>query len=90
MLGDEFTGEGPTVGVTFLMNELFAKLGWKGDAHMQMMEDVRSELQTVSSIGYYIDGKRLLFDGNLSEEQSVLLNEMLKAQYYWKKHFIYQ
>ena len=90
VLGDEFTGEGPTVGVTFLMNELFAKLGWKGDAHMQMMEDVRSELQTVSSIGYYIDGKRLLFDGNLSEEQSVLLNEMLKAQYYWKKHFIYQ
>jgi hypothetical protein len=62
VLGDEFTGEGPTVGVTFLMNELFAKLGWKGDAHMQMMEEVRSELQTVSSIGYYIDGNRLLFD----------------------------
>ena len=90
VLGDEFTGEGPTVGVTFLMNELFAKLGWKGDAHMQMMEEVRSELQTVSSIGYYIDGNRLLFDGNLSEEQEALVADMLKNQYYWKKHFIYQ
>ena len=90
VLGDEFTGEGPTVGVTFLMNELFAKLGWKGDAHMQMMEEVRSELQTVSSIGYYIHDGKLLFDGNLSEEQEELIREMLCAQYYWKKHFDYQ
>ena len=89
VLGDEFKGEGPTVGVTFLMNELFAKLGWEGDAHMQMMEEVRSELQTVSSIGYYIDGDRLLFDGNLSEEQKALLDDMMNAQYYWKKHFVY-
>ena len=89
LLGDEFQGEGPTVGATFLMNELFAKLGWQGDAHMQLMEDVRSELQTVSSIGYYIAGDKLLFDGALSEEQNELVNKMICAQYYWKKHFMY-
>lgn len=89
VLGDEFRGEGPTVGATFLMNELFAKLGWKGDAHMQMMEDLRDELQTVSSVGYYIRNGRLLFDEDLTQQQKKLLHEMQCAQYYWNKHFIY-
>ena len=89
VLEDDMQGEGPLLGATFLMNELFAKLGWKGDAHMQMMEDVRSELQTVSSIGYYITDGKLLFTGALSDEQDALVNRMLKAQYYWKRHFVY-
>ncbi len=88
-IGNDFKGEGPTVGAAFLMNELFSLLGWKGDSHMQMTEAVRRELQTVSSVGYYLSHDELLFEDDLTAEQRALLEEMRWAQYYRQKNFVY-
>ena len=88
-LGDSFQGEGPTVGTAFLMNELFAKLGWKGDSYMQVTEAVRQELQAVSSVGYYLSNDELLFAEDLTDQQKTLLEEMRRVQYYRQKNFAY-
>jgi hypothetical protein len=88
-IGHDFKGEGPTVGTAFLMNELFNQLGWKGDSYMQLMEDVRQELQTISSVGYYLSDDALLFEEDLTAEQNTLLREMRWVQFDRQKNFTY-
>ena len=88
-IGHDFKGEGPTVGTAFLMNELFDQLGWKGDSYMQLMEDVRQELQTISSVGYYLSDDVLLFEEDLTAEQNTLLREMRWVQFVRQKNFTY-
>lgn len=88
-IGHDFMGEGPAVGIAFLMNELFNQLGWKGDSYMQLMEDVRQELQTISSVGYYFSDDALLFEEDLTAEQNTLLREMRWVQFDRQKNFTY-
>lgn len=88
-IGHDFKGEGPAVGIAFLMNELFNQLGWKGDSYMQLMENVRQELQTISSVGYYLSDDALLFEEDLTAEQNTLLREMRWVQFDRQKNFTY-
>jgi hypothetical protein len=72
------------------MNELFNQLGWTGDSYMQMMENVRQELQVISSVGYYFSDDALVFEKELTDRQRELLDELRWVQYYYQKNFVYR
>lgn len=72
-LGDEFTGEGETIGVSFLMRALFDRCGWEGPSLMQAQRDLLDGFSAVSSTGAY------LYDGALTREVTGEAAERLNA-----------
>lgn len=72
ILGNDFTGTGPTISPAYLMNELFTLCGWEGPAYMQLMNALQTTLPVVNTDGYYVtsDG----FTDELSESQQHALD----------------
>lgn len=54
VLDDDFSGEGETLGVSFLMRALFDRCGWQGSALMQAQRALLDGFSAVSSTGTYL------------------------------------
>lgn len=86
VLGTDMVDEGADISPCFLMQELFERMGWTGDAYMQHLCDLREEVSVVNSLGrYMVDG--VLTDSIDAEAQEKLETiEML--QFFRMKHAI--
>ncbi len=51
IIGNDFTGKGPTTSPCFLMNVLFDELGWEGPAYMQYTDSVMAQLPALNDTG---------------------------------------
>jgi phosphoglycerol transferase MdoB-like AlkP superfamily enzyme len=80
LLDDDFRGEGPVLSPGFLLNYLFRRLGWTGDAYIQYVSAVMDELPLISSSGCYLEDGQ--FTHRLSPEGEALLLEYRQIQYY--------
>lgn len=85
VLGNDFTGEGPTISPCFLMAEFFELAGWEGSEYMQYLSDLSDKLPVIHNTGIV-----MLPDGtvvrDLSEEYQALVDEFTSAQYYWRNN----
>ena len=87
-LGREIAGEGPDVSPCFLMNVLFDRLGWEGDAYMQAVNECRRELPVIHNQGRYLtaDGELRSFS-ELTDEQAALVQRFRNLEYYRRRHY---
>ena len=53
VLGNDFTGEGPTVGPYHLMSVIFDLCGWEGSSMLQLSRATRETLPVLHSTGVY-------------------------------------
>lgn len=87
-LGAEFTGEGEDVSACFLMNLVFDRLGWTGDAWTQAAADIRREIPVLTDVGRYVRNGRLTAELDAAGQE--ILQRYLGLQYYYSTHFRYQ
>ena len=85
-LGTDLVGEGPDISPCFLMNVLFERLGWTGDAYMQAADQCRRELPVVHNYGVYLTAGGEL-TRELTEEQQRLARQFSCLGYYRERHF---
>ena len=87
VIGHEMVGTGPDVSPCFLMNVLFERLGWKGDAYMQAVNECLQELPVMHSQGRYItaDGELKVLS-ELTQEQAALVRRLRDLEYYRLRH----
>ena len=81
-LGQDFTGEGETVGPYFLMNELFAACGWEGPGFLQLSRQLCDTAQTVHASHVF------LVDGELAQtpaDGGAVLEKFRFVQYYLRQ-----
>ncbi len=82
LLGNDFSGEGPTISPCYLMGLLFDELGWEGSAYMQFTSAMRKKLPVIHQSGCYIeDGDFVL---QLSPQGEQALRDYEYVQYYCK------
>lgn len=86
-LGDPLTGEGPDVSSCFLMDLLFDRLGWTGDAWAQATADIWREIPVLTDVGWYVRDGQLTAE--LDEAGERALQTYLGLQYYYRTHFRY-
>lgn len=86
-IGHDFTGEGETVSSCFLMNEVFALLGWEGSAWMQAGNDIRATLPVITSMGRYVEDGHLT--DTLSPAGEAALRKFKFLEYYLCETFLY-
>lgn len=88
VIGHDMTGVGPDISPCFLMNVLFDRLGWKGDAYMQAVDECWRAVPVMHSYGWYITG-----DGvpkplsELTHEQAGLVQRFRNLEYYRLRHY---
>ncbi len=89
VLGNDFVGEGPALSPSFLMGYLFRLCGWKGSAWMQYTDSVMSQLPVLTSNGFYVS-----WDGTFttapSPEQAKLISDFRIADFWYRRHFLYE
>lgn len=84
-LGRDFTGQGPDLAPSFLMNQLFEQCGWQGPAYLQFTNQVMEAVQAVHTTGLYVaEGK---VTDLLTPEQMDAVGDYRNVEYYWRKHF---
>ena len=86
-IGHDFTGEGETFSSCFLMNEVFALLGWEGSAWMQAGNDIRATLPVITSMGRYVEDGHLT--DTLSPAGEAALRKFKFLEYYLCETFLY-
>jgi len=86
VIGDGLTGEGPDISPCFLMNLLFDRLGWTGDAYMQAVDQCRQELPVIHSYGACLTADGQLVR-DLTRAQSDLVQRFRCMGYYRDHHF---
>lgn len=86
VLGNDFKGEGPTIGSYFLMNEFFRLAGYGGNQYTKFTADIEKEFHVIHSTGICFDA-----DGNicrdLTPEQEESVSRYQKVQYYYMNNF---
>ena len=88
LLNMELSGEGPDVSSCFLMNLLFDRLGWTGDAWMQATTEIWRTLPVVTSIGRYEQTDGVLTVQPDAAGQAAL-DTYWDLEYYYRTHFRY-
>ena len=86
--GNDFLGDGPTLGPYFLMNQVFDLCGWDGPAYLQATNAVARAVSVQHQTGMYLEDG--LFTRELSPEGAALTRDYQWLQYYDKHHFRYQ
>lgn len=86
VLGCDFSGEGPTIGAYFLMNELFKLCSWDGPAFMQYTNSVVENVQVMNSSGIYVENGEI--SRQLSEKSQRVFETYSEMQYYMRRKFI--
>ena len=85
-LGRDFRGEGPDVSSCFLMNLLFDRLGWKGNAWMQATTEIWKKVPVLTSVWRYEQE-----DGVLAQQMDIdgllALDTYWDLEYYYRTHF---
>lgn len=87
ILGNDFQGEGPTLGPSFLMNEVFRLCGWEGPAYLQAVDPVLDRVSVVHTSGRCLEDGVLTAD--LTPEDAELVRRYRAMDYYWHHHFTY-
>lgn len=85
VLGNDFVGEGPTIGTNFLMNEFFCLAGYTGNEYMQYTADLMQTFQCIHSTGICLTPKGLCRE--MTPEQEEIYGEFKNVQYYWRSNF---
>lgn len=84
-LGRDFSGKGPDIAPSFLMNQLFAECGWQGPAYLQFTNQIMEAIQALHTSGLYvIDGQ---VTDLLTPEQMDIAGDYRTVEYYQKKNF---
>lgn len=83
-LGKAFTGKGPDLSSNYLMNEVFSRCGWKGNAWMQATSQIRKTLPIITTIGRFSEGKNPVNEAALSKTGGDALKQYRIIQYYWE------
>ena len=81
---DTFSGEGGTISPNFLMNLVFERLGWQGNAWAQFTDAVRQKMPVITTIGRFAWQGRYLPESDLPQEAQDLLNRYRQVQYYYE------
>ena len=81
---DAFSGEGETISPNFLMNLVFERLGWQGNAWAQFTDAVRQKMPVITTIGRFAWQGRYLPESDLPQEAQDLLNRYRQVQYYYE------
>ena len=81
VLGNDFKGQGPTIGPYYLMNEFFSLAGYEGNNYMKFMNNVKEHFTTINPTFLVEDGE---FRRDASEKNIDLYNDFLQVEYYWK------
>ncbi len=81
---DTFSGEGETISPNFLMNLVFERLGWQGNAWAQFTDAVRQKMPVITTIGRFAWQGRYLPESDLPQEAQDLLNRYRQVQYYYE------
>ena len=87
VLGNGFQGEGPTLGPSFLMNEVFRLCGWEGPAYLQAIDPVLDRVSVVHASGRYLEDGVLTTE--LTPENAELVRRYRAMDYFWHHHFAY-
>ena len=88
-LGTDLAGQGPDISPCFLMNLLFDRLGWKGDAYMQAVDECWREVPVIHNQGVCFDVEGRMLD-ELSPRQEELVRRFQCLGYYRARHFAYE
>ena len=82
----DLRGEGPDVSSCFLMNLLFDRLGWKGNAWMQATTEIWNKVPVLTSVWRYEQE-----DGVLAQQMDIdgllALDAYWDLEYYYRTHF---
>ena len=81
---DAFSGEGETISPNFLMNLVFDRLDWQGNAWAQFTDSVRQKMPVITTIGRFAWQGRYLPESDLPQEAQDLLNRYRQVQYYYE------
>ena len=81
---DAFSGQGETISPNFLMNVVFERLGWQGNAWMQFTESIRREMPVLTTIGRLAWEGQYLSEAELPQEGKDVLQRFRLVQYYWE------
>ena len=88
VIGHDMRGTGPDLSPCYLMNELFAQLGWEGPGFMQAMDELRETFPIVTTTGRTMtDG---VLSGQVPAEREELYRRFQQLQHYWRNEFLYQ
>lgn len=87
ILGNDFVGKGPDISPCFLMNVLFEECGWEGSAYMKLADHVRENLPVVTTLDRYLQNGSLVTSEELTEENTNLLSDFGKVQFYLGNHY---
>lgn len=85
VLGNDFVGEGPTIGTNFLMNEFFRLAGYTGNEYMQYTADLMQTFQCIHSTWICLTPEGLCRE--LSPAQEEAYEEFMDVQYYWRSNY---
>lgn len=85
VLGNDFVGEGPTIGTNFLMNEVFRLAGYTGNEYMQYSADLMQTFRCVHSTEIFLTPEGLCRE--LSPAQEEAYEEFMDVQYYWRSNY---
>ena len=88
VLGNDFSGQGPTVSPCYLMNLLFEQCGWEGPAYMQAMDELRQVFPVVTTNGGYVVDDA--FVKEIPQARQELFRQFEQLQYYWRSRFLYR
>lgn len=84
--GNDFIGEGPDVSPAFLMNVVFAQIGWDGPAYLQATDAVMAQVPIINMpTGQYWENGTMTT--TLSDDGQTLVDEYNVMQYYWSHNF---
>lgn len=84
---NNFTGKGPTLSPSLLMNQVFQLAGWKGDSFAQYTADFmeKTGITAIHQQNRYVkDGKLITA---LSEDDARAVSEWKQVQYYRRSRF---
>lgn len=80
-LGEDFTGEGGSFSPCFLMQELFDRCGFTGDASIQAARAARSRTDVIHESGVFREDGALVQRAQLSEDAAQAVDDYLFIQY---------
>ena len=90
ILGNDFSGSGPTISPIYLMNVLFDLCGWEGSAYMQSMSDMMEVFPVVTNNDFLVVDGVFTAESDVPGERKELYHDFLYLQHYWRNEFLYK
>jgi len=88
VLGNDFSGKGPTISPCYLMDQVFELCGWEGPAYLQAVKAVEAQVPVINNpTGFYYEND--LLTNVLTQDGQAALDRFYSLQYYYRTHFRY-